>query len=262
MEDLTRYNPDGSDLRRMQMRMLEMLTFIDDICSKNNIEYWLGAGTLLGAVRHGGFIPWDDDLDIELQKDDYLKLIKILTKESHPDFVIQTHETDCNYVLPFAKLRDKRSLITEHKNCDRNYKFRGIFIDIFFLEKGNNFLVRTAVNIQKIPFALTLLKNDPFGLLVSLRNFSYFNIHKIFLPLLRILVKISKIENFVLPLGTGFHATRNLPDILPLSKINFEGYYFNAPRQPDSYLREIYGAYMKLPDEDKRRVHSQKVYFF
>ena len=59
-----KYNPDGSDTRRAQLRMLEMLHFIDDICKKNNIEYYINSGTLLGAVRHGGFIPWDDDLDI------------------------------------------------------------------------------------------------------------------------------------------------------------------------------------------------------
>ncbi len=261
MEDLTRYNPEGSDLRRMQLRMLEMLTYVDDICSQHDLKYWLGAGTLLGAVRHGGFIPWDDDLDIELQKDDYNKLIKILSKEPHPDFVIQTHESDNNYVLPFAKLRDKRSIITENFNCDRNYKFKGIFIDIFFLEKGSNFLVRIAVNLQKMPFVMTLIKNDRFGLLISLRNLTYFTIHKILFPLIRTIGKISKNGNYVLPLGTGFNAIRNLQDIFPLSKINFEGNKFNAPGHPDSYLKNIYGAYMELPSEDKRRVHTHQVHF-
>ena len=57
-----RYNPDGSILRKQQLRMLEMLQYIDFVCKKHNIRYWLCSGTLLGAVRHGGFIPWDDDV--------------------------------------------------------------------------------------------------------------------------------------------------------------------------------------------------------
>ena len=64
-----RYNPDGSILRKQQLRMLEMLQYIDFVCKKHNIRYWLCSGTLLGAVRHGGFIPWDDDVDIEMLND-------------------------------------------------------------------------------------------------------------------------------------------------------------------------------------------------
>ena len=66
------YNPEGSILRRAQYRMLEMLSFIDDVCVKNNIKYWIDSGTLLGARRHGGFIPWDDDVDICMPREDYV----------------------------------------------------------------------------------------------------------------------------------------------------------------------------------------------
>ena len=69
-----RYNPDNSDLRKAQLRMLEILKFVTNICDKNNLNYWLSSGTLLGAYRHQGFIPWDDDLDIEMPRKDYLKL--------------------------------------------------------------------------------------------------------------------------------------------------------------------------------------------
>ena len=62
-----RFNPDGSMLRRQQLRMLEILLHIDRVCAEHNIKYWLSSGTLLGAMRHGGFIPWDDDLDIEMK---------------------------------------------------------------------------------------------------------------------------------------------------------------------------------------------------
>ena len=76
-----RFNPEGSILRRQQLRMLELLDAVDCICKKHNIPYWLSSGTLIGAARHNGFIPWDDDLDIEILRSDYLRLIKILPQE-------------------------------------------------------------------------------------------------------------------------------------------------------------------------------------
>ena len=73
-----RFNPEGSDLRRMQHRMTEMLRVIDGICRRHGLRYWLCSGTLLGAVRHEGYIPWDDDLDIEMMRPDYDRLMEIL----------------------------------------------------------------------------------------------------------------------------------------------------------------------------------------
>ena len=72
------YNPDGSDLRNLQLRMLEILNVVDRICRKHDIKYWLCGGTLLGAVRHGGFIPWDDDLDIEMMREDFIRFSEII----------------------------------------------------------------------------------------------------------------------------------------------------------------------------------------
>ena len=74
MEDLSHYNPEGSTLRRAQLRMLEILKVVDDICTKHGIQNTLDGGTLIGAVRHGGFIPWDDDIDINVTREDLAKL--------------------------------------------------------------------------------------------------------------------------------------------------------------------------------------------
>ena len=92
-----RFNPDGSLLRRQQMRMLDILLEVDRICRKHNITYWLSSGTLIGAVRHKGFIPWDDDLDIEMLLPDYERLMKILPQELPDTMALQTQDTDPNY---------------------------------------------------------------------------------------------------------------------------------------------------------------------
>ena len=89
-----KYNPDGSILRQHQLKMLDILIIIDRICKKHGIKYWISDGTLLGAVRHGGFIPWDDDLDIQMMRKDFKHFIKIISEELPENLALQTHKTD------------------------------------------------------------------------------------------------------------------------------------------------------------------------
>ena len=104
-EDLSRYNPEGSILRRAQLRELEILIEVDKICRKHNIEYFLDWGTLLGAVRHGGFIPWDDDIDISVRRKDYSRLCKVLKEELPENLAFQDRFTDWNLLCLFCLLR-------------------------------------------------------------------------------------------------------------------------------------------------------------
>ena len=129
-----RFNPEGSMLRKQQNRMTEMLLVVDGICKKHGIRYWLCAGTLLGAVRHGGYIPWDDDLDVGLLRKDYQRLMEVLPGELPPTMALQTNDTDKNYFYFFAKLRDRNSLLAEECPYDEVFKERGVFIDIFPFE--------------------------------------------------------------------------------------------------------------------------------
>ena len=119
-----RFNPDGSLLRRQQLRMLELLEVIDVICRKHQIPYWLSSGTLIGAARHKGFIPWDDDLDIEMLRSDYLRLLKVLPQELPDNLALQTNETDPNYIFIYGKLRDKDSHLEETNSYDRIFQMR------------------------------------------------------------------------------------------------------------------------------------------
>ena len=119
-------------LRQAQLVMLRMLKIIDYICRKHDLRYWLCSGTLLGAVRHQGFIPWDDDLDICMLREDYNRFIQIAPLEFPTDIFLQTQETDPSYdYLPLpCKVRDKNSLIISEGMENQKYQ-QGLFIDIF-----------------------------------------------------------------------------------------------------------------------------------
>ena len=131
------YNPEGSDLRRAQLRMLEMLVFLDRICKENNLEYILGDGTLLGAVRHGGYIPWDDDLDVYMPAGDINRLAKIVNSGDY-DFVVQTHQSDKGFVRQCAVLRDLKSEYIKSEFVHNQRKYRGLQIDLFQYGFGVN----------------------------------------------------------------------------------------------------------------------------
>ena len=130
------YNPEGSILRKCQLRMLEMLCYFDDICKKIGIEYGLDGGNVLGAVRHGGFIPWDDDIDVHIRKEDETKLIKYLLKNPHPQFVLQCNKTDPKCYNPWPVLRDLKSEYFQDSASHNAKKYRGLQIDIFTMQKG------------------------------------------------------------------------------------------------------------------------------
>ena len=100
-------------LRRCQLKQLGMLQEIDRICRKHNIGYWLDGGTLLGAVRHGGFIPWDDDIDIAMREEDLQRFVEVAPQELPDTLFLQSRETEPGYPSPVAKVRDKNSFYVE-----------------------------------------------------------------------------------------------------------------------------------------------------
>lgn len=257
-----RYNPDGSTLRRQQLRMLEMLQYIDAVCKKHGICYWLCSGTLLGAVRHGGFIPWDDDVDIEMLREDYEKLVKILKGEKSSNYVLQTHQTDSNYLAPYGKLRDLHSYIKEDNYNDCHYKYHGIYIDVFIMEPSSSlFLNKVSNNLQSfVLFRMNkYLHKKAFRKIYFSVNF--YLLDKLLFPLLRSISRINAGGRLRHTLGSCFVKPRYEDDIFPLSQMNFEGIQFPIPGNSEHYLREIYGDYMLLPDLDNIKTHTTEVRF-
>ena len=175
-------------LRRQQMRMLEILVEVDRICKKHNIRYWLSSGTLIGALRHNGFIPWDDDLDIEMMRSDYLRLMQILPSELPDWLALQNDETDPNYFYFYAKVRDRRSKMLEQNGYDRLWKEQGIYIDIFPMEQHPIWLHKLTEKSVGHMYKIWRTSTDDEKAIKSVRRIFNFN-NRYFFPCLRPLPK-------------------------------------------------------------------------
>lgn len=252
------YNPDGSLLRRQQMRMLEILLHIDKICKENNIPYWLSSGTLLGAVRHEGFIPWDDDVDIEMMREDYLRFEKIF-KETD-DYVLQTHKNDPFYMMPYAKVRDKHTSMVELGGSGSEYKYRGVFVDIFVIEHTHEIM-----NFATYAPIWLLSKWTCGKVLNGFARWVFMFCKKIIfatISLLRVILKLVPGKKLRHTYGTWCYneGERYNEELFPLNIMEFEGYELPIPHNANAYLERLYGDYMRLPEV--KEIHTAKVEFF
>ena len=242
-----RFSPDGSLLRRQQLRMLELLQAVDAICRKHQIPYWLSSGTLLGAIRHDGFIPWDDDLDIEMMRDDYLRLMALLPQELPSTMALQTHESDPAYFFCYAKVRDRRSRLQEGNRYDRAWKEQGIYIDIFPLERQRMWIHRLSEQTIGHMYKVWRTSDDDEAALRRVRRIFRTNTRWLF-PAFRALNRLTGGGVITSAMGIPFHKPRYAEDIFPLAEHTFEGFSFPVPHDYDHHLRCLYGDYMQLPD--------------
>ena len=257
MEDFSQYNPEGSTLRKMQLRILDILVEIDRVCRKHDINYWIDFGTLLGAVRHGGFIPWDDDLDIAMTSEDLKRFMEVAPKELPPSLFLQTKSTDPSYTMLVNKVRDKNSFfVTQHEDFTKNYQ-KGLYVDIFEVlpyPKVPQKIQKGIMRWYKKIYFFYSVKQE-----VNLKN----HLATLFFPLIKFgldiiwgicnLLPKSQLgyEKRFSPYGNSY--TREM--VFPLKEINFEGKTVMGPAQPNQYLTSIYHNYMSIPTKEKRITH-------
>ena len=260
-----RFNPDGSLLRRQQMRMLEILLEVDKICKKHDIPYWLSSGTLIGAMRHDGFIPWDDDLDIEMMRSDYLRLMKVLPSELPEWLALQNDETDPNYFYFYAKVRDRRSRMLEQNGYDRLWKEQGIYIDIFPMEQHPIWLHKLTEKTVGHMYKIWRTSTNDTQAIKHVRHIFDFN-NKYLFPCLRSCLSFFTLHSSLFTpkvitsgMGIPFHNPRYAKEIFPLTTHVFEGHQLPVPHDADAHLRHIYGEYMQLPDLDKVNLHVGQI---
>ncbi|WP_288162054.1 LicD family protein [Dubosiella newyorkensis] len=267
------------DLKNVQNISLEILKTISDICEKKGFNYYLMYGTLLGAIRHEGFIPWDDDLDIMMPRNDYERLLRYLQshKQEYPDLDIFNPQTCKDYPYMITRIsNNKYKIVTEN---EKDYGL-GVFIDIYpFDGLGNNSLIATihglrgdllsSLCFQSTREYFTLANTESF--LKKSAKYPIFLLSKLLgtKVLMNKLEKLShkydyKTSNFV---GCVTWLSGGKKDIFQKKyftktiKKKFENYYFNVPNGYEIILKQIYGNYHELPPMNQRVGHHfYKIY--
>jgi len=256
------------DLKRLHDVEIEILDFFVDYCEKNNLQYFLVYGTALGAYRHGGFIPWDDDLDVAMPREDYDKLLNSFNDDNASSkYSLENETTDPNWFLCFSKIRKKGTIFIE-SYTQNIYKSNGIYIDVFPL----NYLSSPKKSFVKQRYYRHCLKFFSAKPLYKRRgSVRYLLEHIICAPayilgkkrLLKAFNKscIGKCDKADAKYLIEYDDDRIIQagyDIyFPPRKISFEGKEYYCPNNIVEYLKNVYGeTYMELPPERERTTHE------
>ena len=236
---------------------LRILRIFDRICKANGLTWCMAWGTVLGAVRHKGFIPWDDDIDVHMPFEDYKKFVKIATSVLPDDIgFFQGMDTQCG----FGKLVDKKSFYKDATVLPGNDKMpEGIFVDVFPLRSYRS---RRLFEFLTPLSRHAILNSLPYGRISFLTLLKKWFWSAVRWCVIRPLDCMNHSLN-----GKWFGVPQYMwgtEDALPSNpfpavNLEFEGCEFPAPRETDEYLRTTYGEYMKLPPKEKRYTHAKLI---
>ena len=238
---------------------LEVLREFHNFCIAHGLNYSLCAGTLLGAIRHKGYIPWDDDIDVMMPRKDYQHLLDVYSSDK---YTLYHYAKQSNYMLSYAKLCDNRTLVIEGDVYECGY---GIDIDIFPLDyfpdsmeesvKWSNYLGRLK-NIRDVK-NIKLSEKRSFWRNCSL---AFLRLFASPIPMKWIVKKVDMVaqkyddkrECYLGNMTNGYRMKERNPKASALIDVDFEGYSFKAINNFDVYLRGLFGDYMVLPPKEKR----------
>ena len=247
------YNPEGSTLRKAQLRMLDMLEYLQKVFDELDVSWHLGGGNVLGAVRHKGFIPWDDDMDVCILEKDVKKVKKYLINNPHPQYKLQCKETDSNFFERWLVLRDIKSeyiIDTPMHNCR---KYRGLQVDIFSEKEG---IVKPLFKFAK---KVSGLNNYHLAGIVPIlphiiHHFQTYLLHPIFNL---ISYFVGDKNTIAYSYGIQWFCPNKRNEVFPVTLTEYEGRMLPIPANAHKYLRIRYGDdYMKLPPKEKRNWHN------
>ena len=252
---------DGTKItvRDLQLELLEMMKDIDLVCKKNNINYFLGGGSCLGAVRHKGFIPWDDDMDIAMSREEYNKFIKALDKDlPKKKYCYHCYEKDKRYTVtwPAMKIRKKKTYIREINSRflpNRCSDSDGIFIDVFIYDYMSN------KKIKDLPLRIINTILMPIIIFFELLYINPIPLKALYRYNARLYGKLCKNSEYFADELTWTFRKITKPflyrydDIYPVKYTKFEDVELPIPGNSHEYLRKNYGDdYMEFPPENKR----------
>lgn len=269
---------DQKTLRKIQLVQLEIGKEIKRVCDENGIGYFLDSGTLLGAIRHKGFIPWDDDMDIGMLRTDYERFIQIAPQKLKGEFFLQTWRTDKGYPYAFAKIRKKGTVFIEAVT-QRTDAHNEIFVDVFPYDVFPDSVKERKKICRKIlilKYSLWMKDGvEPWlrhkGLLRRLMVRGRYIPYRIYARMHDRDVMIVEYEELMVlhngerskyyveqsggtPFGKWIIPTECFEEY---GEVLFEDTFFSVPKNSDLYLKTVYGNYMQYPPEEKRENRHQ-----
>lgn len=257
-------------LKDLRSELLRLLKILDRVCKENNIEYWLEAGTLLGAVRHQGFIPWDDDIDVSVPAGSYLQLISALDTESktNKDIFLYYEHND-------VPRNGYEKLGTSKMMMQMNGSMSACFIDIFparLINKNdkekdldiigaNQYFDSGSAEKIGVKIDKKYIKNNFKDAFLEKRKFSDYY-HLKFLPSCNYRGKDGIVKRTSMEYYHDIDSHFQFSDVFPLKKIIFEGFEFSCPNKVENYLTIWFGDYMTLPPRSQQiPKHSDNLFF-
>lgn len=270
---------ENTQLKEIQKIELSLLKAFHKVCEENNLKYFLIGGTLLGAVRHKGFIPWDDDIDVGMPREDYELLLQNADKWFPSDYKLRNWKNTVDYPYNFAKLEDQNTILVENFYRHLTKRKSGIYIDVFPFDGISSnpvlsklhFYLNYILKSYLIPYLYIEKANIPCKtsikqllkyIMVSFiqKKLSKKKSHYFFDKILKI-KPYKNSTNTINFLGAWGYRELTSKDILE-KEINlvFEKNNFKAFKDFDIYLSRIYDNYMKLPPINKRVSHHSFTY--
>ena len=254
---------DDTSLKTLQSRLTELLHRVHLICEENGIRYTMMGGTLIGAIRHKGFIPWDDDIDIGMPYEDYKKFIGVVSSQKYEGLAFGIPGKTEDYFQTFVKVFDTTTTLKENNRTKS--KPKGIFIDVFPLTYVGDSKYEIFLNVRKFRFWRDILTRKDFHLSKGL----FAVVEWIYILLGKFVSKDFALNKIYAHYETlALRKTSLMADldgnnkgIVPaylfeeFALYDFEEFQFYGMKKADEYLWRVFGDYMQLPPEDKRVPH-------